>query len=207
MADCKFAIWESWADTFDQMSDEQLASLVRGMCAYAFDGVDPSFERGTVEALVWPTMKAAVRKSVDITRRNQENGSKHTGRPNDSGGKPSGKPKAKPSTKPTGKSGLTQRKPEKNRREVEGNSGELLNNSPTIPTAGAGACVDGHAPRTSVKWACPKCGSPAYEEPGGWRCPKHGPIPLADPVADRESTECPDSVAASVMATFGVAMP
>ena len=160
MADLKFAIWERWAETFDQMDDETVAALFRAMYRYAFYGEEPSFEYGSVAAMVWPMMAPHIEKSTSMTRRNQSNGSKHVGKPTEEPTlevgleesepteEPTGKsekPKRKPNAEPTAKTGLSQRKPkeksgitqrsyrkEKNRRE--GNNSSFPEERRIIPT-------------------------------------------------------------------------
>lgn len=67
------------------------------------------------------------------------------------------------------------------------------------PSASSGAGADEPAPRTGG-WVCPSCGSRAYVEPDGWRCPRHGHLDAADPAPELEASECPASVMEAVMA-------
>ena len=175
MADLKFSIWESWADTFDQLGDESLVTLFRAMYRYAFKGVEPGFEPGTPEALVWPMVSVSVGKSVAITRRNHENGAKHVGKSGcEPNGKPNGKPKSEPNDKPSSKSGITQKKPEK-KRIGKGIGIENLESFNSYSEGSGVADAEGSAPPERGEPRCPLCGDAVevtgMPDPSYWWCP------------------------------------
>lgn len=110
------------------------------------------------------------------------------------------KPKRKPSRNRVGTESVTKSEPTGNqdagisRRRSYG-----LSKDNPIASAGARADADEPAPRACA-WVCPRCGSTAYPDGDGWKCPKHGSIPAADPAPVMESSECPASVLEAVRA-------
>lgn len=90
MATDRFYFWRSYHEALmDLPSDDERGRFVRAMGEWAFEGVEPEFERGTPLSFAWLLVRDQLAESVRIGRENSENG-RRGGRPKSaakSGGK------------------------------------------------------------------------------------------------------------------------
>lgn len=106
MATDRFYFWRSYHEALmDLSSDDERGRFVRAMGEWAFEGVEPKFERGTPLSFAWLLVRDQLAESVRIGRENSENG-RRGGRPKStakttakSGGKSGGKTPAKSAAK------------------------------------------------------------------------------------------------------------
>lgn len=197
-------IFDNYHAGISMLPEEEQDAFYGAVMRYVFEGREPEFDG--VQAIIWATIGPLIDKSIA----GQENGAKGgDGRGNRRTAKPkpetqSEKAPAKPRAKTKGEN-PSEKPPEKtpSENQIKRNKGNgnknpegFITNS---PAAGAGADAGEPAPRTSG-WVCPRCHSPAYPDGDGWRCPKHGFLPAADPAPTLDATECPASVLEAVRA-------
>jgi hypothetical protein len=99
----RFYFWRNYWDALTKIkTNEERGRFVSAMCEYAFEDVEPDFSDNAVLDIAWTMISSQIRESVEIGRRQYENGQK--------GGRPKGKSKttAKTTTKTSAKTtGLT----------------------------------------------------------------------------------------------------
>ncbi|WP_293826095.1 DUF6291 domain-containing protein [uncultured Parolsenella sp.] len=125
MATDSFKFWDAYYDALKFLdTDQQRAEFVMGLCAYVFDGEEPTFSSKETE-FGFRLVKSQARESMDISARSREAGAR--------GGRPKSTAKSTPLS--TVKRGA---KSEKKRSEANRNEASLLstdNDQPAPPPA------------------------------------------------------------------------
>lgn len=107
MATDSFKFWDAYYDALKFLkTDRQRSEFIMGLCAFVFDGEEPTFSDDVAE-FGFRLVRTQAEMSKEIARRARENGKKSSGRPRK---KPTAKPRQKPTAKPVG---LTNRSEEK----------------------------------------------------------------------------------------------
>ena len=167
----KFTFFGSFYTAAKMLPEDQQAEFVMGLLAYAFEGIEPSFD-GPMAA-----MFALAKPNIDSSVKGVINGGK--------GGRPPKGETTKKTTKETGGKN-PHGKPDAETNmdmdrevdmEMDGEVSVSMEKPKPSPASGA-AEAEGSAPPSASKPVCPLCRTAArYDVRGStWECPNCGPI-------------------------------
>jgi len=72
----RFYFWRGYYDAMEYLTDDEVGRLFRAICAYAFDGEEPSFENERLMQVAWTMVADTTRESVEMGKRASEGGRK-----------------------------------------------------------------------------------------------------------------------------------
>ena len=168
----KFTFFGSFYEAMNMLPEEQRNEFIMGLLAYAFEGIDPSFE-GPLAA-----MFALAKPNIDSSVKGAQNGSKG-GRPNQ-GKNPSENPPRKPSGKTHPKTNKDMDREKDRDMDMEADGNFPLEENSHSAASSVGADAAGAAPPSddSKVPVCPLCSKPIRFDAKTfkWRCKTCGEI-------------------------------
>ena len=72
----RFYFWRGYYDAMEYLTDDEVGRLFRAICAYAFDGEEPDFEKERLLQVAWTMVADTTRESVEMGKRASEGGRK-----------------------------------------------------------------------------------------------------------------------------------
>jgi len=141
----RFTIFDNWGAMFDEMEDGDALALFRAMYRYAFDGIEPEFEKGSVLSLVWQS----VRPNIDASGKSAKGGSSRRSKA------PSETPSETPSERGSGTKGKGKGREKEREEEKKADGNSLGKNSHSADASDGAALADATPPA-----ACPLCDGP-----------------------------------------------